>query len=334
MAKEYDLVAIGDIVVDEFIRLKEAEVHCKSKEDCELCMRFADKIPYENVWVVPAVGNAPNAAAAAARLGLKTALVTNLGDDIQGKQCLDALDKNGVTREFVKVHTGIKTNYHYVLWYEDDRTILIKHEHYPYALPDIGTPKWVYFSSVVDVAYPYHEALVDHLVQHPEIKFAFQPGKFEIRLGAAKLARLYARVDAFFCNKEEAEKILGLGNGTDIQILLRGIRALGPKIVVITDGPRGGYVYEEERMWQMPIYPDPKPPYERTGAGDAFSSTFASVLCMGLDIETALKWAPINAMGVVQEVGAQAGLLTQEKIKEYLAQAPADYQPKLITNNL
>jgi len=87
-------------------------------------------------------------------------------------------------------------------------------------------------------------------------------------------------------------------------------------------------------MWQMPIYPDPKPPYERTGAGDAFSSTFASVLCMGLDIETALKWAPINAMGVVQEVGAQAGLLTQEKIKEYLAQAPADYQPKLITNNL
>ena len=45
---------------------------------------------------------------------------------------------------------------------------------------------------------------------------------------------------------------------------------LGPKIVVITDGNKGAYAYNGDEAWFMPPYPDPKPPYERTGAGDAF----------------------------------------------------------------
>lgn len=329
--EQIDFLAIGDIVLDEFIRLEEASVHCNlSKENCEICMRFADKIPYEDSWVIPAVGNAANAAVCAARLGLKAGLVTNLGNDKNGEECTARLKEEGVSTKFVDVHEGIKTNYHYVLWYEDDRTILIKHEHYPYSLPEIDNPKWIYFSSIVDTAYPYHEALADHLEKNPEIKFAFSPGKFEVKLGKEKLARLYTRSDAFFCNKEEAEKILGLPDGSDIKVLLNKISALGPKIVVITDGPRGAYAYENNQIWQMPVYPDIKPPFERTGAGDAFASTLASVLCMGLDIKTALMWAPINSMNVVQEIGAQKGLLTVEKIKEYLATAPAEYQPKLL----
>ncbi len=66
---QLDFLALGDITTDAFIRLKEASVHCNiHKEECELCMRFADKIPYESVTVVRAVGNAPNAAVSAARL--------------------------------------------------------------------------------------------------------------------------------------------------------------------------------------------------------------------------------------------------------------------------
>ena len=55
------------------------------------------------------------------------------------------------------------------------------------------------------------------------------------------------------------------------------MRELGPKIVVITDGQKGAYAYDGENMWQMPMYPDPAPPVDRTGAGDAFSSTFVAV---------------------------------------------------------
>ena len=118
--------------------------------------------------------------------------------------------------------------------------------------------------------------------------------------------------------------------GADVRELLRGIRALGPKIVVITDGPLGAYAYAEENMYHMPLYPDPKPPYERTGAGDAFASTFVATLALGSSVEDALRSAPINAMSVVQYVGAREGLLSREKIEEYLKSAPPGYAPKKI----
>ena len=46
---------------------------------------------------------------------------------------------------------------------------------------------------------------------------------------------------------------------------------------------------------------------------------------MGESFETALKWAPINSMSVVQELGAQAGLLTRHEVEEYLKKAPKNY---------
>ena len=112
---------------------------------------------------------------------------------------------------------------------------------------------------------------------------------------------------------------------------------LGPKIVVITDGPKGAYSYDGSTSLTtggeylfMPAYPDPKSPYERTGAGDAFSSTVVAVLALGMDVRTALRWGPINSMSVVQKVGAQAGLLSREQLEKYLAEAPADYEPRFI----
>jgi sugar/nucleoside kinase (ribokinase family) len=80
----------------------------------------------------------------------------------------------------------------------------------------------------------------------------------------------------------------------------------------------------------MPTYPDPKPPYERTGAGDAFASTVTAALALGKPLSEALQWGPINSMSVVQQVGAQKGLLTREKLEEYLRNAPKDYNPRRI----
>jgi sugar/nucleoside kinase (ribokinase family) len=137
------------------------------------------------------------------------------------------------------------------------------------------------------------------------------------------------RMERRDATKEEAQKILEITE-TDIKILLQEIHKLGPKIAVITDGPKGAYCYDGSDMLFQRAYPDPKPPLERTGAGDAFSSTFTSALALGKNIREALMWAPINSMSVVQEVGARAGLLTRKKLEEYLALAPEDYKPQKI----
>lgn len=326
----HDFIGIGDIVTDAFIRLKDAAIHCDTNNhQCELCLRFGDKVPYEEAYVVPAVGNSANAAVAAARLGLRSALVSNVGDDYFAEECLDTLVKEKVDTIYMQSHPGQKTNYHYVLWYEDDRTILIKHQDYEYTLPEIGTPKWVYFSSLGKKSLEFHHIIEKYLQNHPEINLAFQPGTFQMKLGKEVLAGLYSRSNVFFCNKEEAQRILGTLEN-DAQKLLKTMHEIGPKIVVITDGPSGAYAYDGTEMWFMPPYPDPKPPYERTGAGDAFSSTFTVALALGLSIVEALMWAPINAMSVVQQVGAQAGLLNRSQITEYLAKAPKDYMPRLL----
>jgi ribokinase len=326
MKEQYDFIAIGDTVIDAFIKLKEASVHGKQGDKTyEICLPFAEKVPYEDVFILPAVGNAANAAVSASRLGLKTGFITNIGSDQHGKDCLASLQKDGVSDEFVKINEGRETNYHYVLWYGSERTILIKHQTFEYTLPDIGEPKWIYFSSVNENAYPFHNVVADYVAAHPNIKLAFQPGKFEIKLGKEKLAKLYQNCELFFCNVEEAKKILE-SESSSIKELLSLLHKLGPKIVVITDGPNGAYSFDGETYLSMPIYPDPSDPFERTGAGDAFASTFTSALALGLDIQTALSWGPINSMSVVQKVGAQGGLLSREQIEAFAKNSPPHYK--------
>ncbi|MDO8424084.1 MAG: carbohydrate kinase family protein [bacterium] len=322
----HDFLAIGDIVTDAFIKLKDASVHCDiDKKNCVICMPFAEKIPYESVEEVSAVGNSPNASVAAARLGLKSALVTNLGDDEEGKKCLEKLKQENVFTELVYVHQGKKSNYHYVLWYEADRTILVKHEEYEYKLPDLGEPKWVYLSSLGAKAEDYHKELSAYLKTHKNIQLAFQPGTYQLLLGPEHLKDIYSRTKIFVSNVGEAGRVLGMET-LGIKEMLKRLKELGPEMVVITDGPKGAHAYDGNEMWHQPSYPDPKPPVDRTGAGDALASTTVAALSMGQDLETAMKWGMINAMSVVQEVGAQKGLLSREKIEEYLKNAPPEFQ--------
>ena len=330
--KRLDFLAIGDIVVDAFIRLQDAEVHCEiHNADCKLCVKFGQKIPYESVEVCNAVGNSPNAATSAARLGLNSGILTYVGGDQNGKDCVADLEKNNVSTELVHTVDGMITNYHYVLWYDVDRTILVKHETFDYQLGDIGSPKWVYLSSLGAHSFDMYEQISRYLAEHSEIKLAFQPGVFDMKLGREKLDFIYKRADAVCVNVEEAQSILG-ETSRDLKTLLSKMAELGPKIVFITDGFLGAYAYDKvvspDDFWFMPIYPHT--PFERTGAGDAFFSTVVSYLAMDKTVDECLVRGPINSMSVVQQVGAQKGLLSREKLEEYLANAPVDYTARKI----
>ena len=160
----FDFISIGDITTDAFIRLKDAKVIADPNgKKSELVLRFGDKVPYEFMEEVRAVGNSANAAVCAKRLGLKSALVTNVGDDHNGHECKATLNKNGVATDFVSIQKDKETNYHYVLWFEDDRTILVKHHEYDYKLPDIGVPKWIYLSSIGENSLNYHKQIAEFL---------------------------------------------------------------------------------------------------------------------------------------------------------------------------
>jgi ribokinase len=328
--EKVNVISVGDIVTDAFIRLfdDKAETYENDKGKW-LAMQYGTKIPFEQAYIIEAVGNSANAAVAFARLGLKSGLVANVGGDQHGRDMLAALENNKVMTDFVRVNSDKKSNYHYVLWYKDERTILIKHEEYAYHWPHIRPdeiPEWLYLSSISKNAIDFHDQISDFLDRHPDVKVAFQPGTFQMEAGVDRLKRIYEKTEVLILNREEAVLVSG-GDYNNIHELLDKLHALGPKIVVITDGHDGAYASDGTSRLKMPIYPDIAPPYERTGAGDAFASTFVSAFIKGNNLEGALQWAPINSMNVVQKIGAQEGLLSEHQLEEYLKKAPEWYKP-------
>lgn len=329
--KQVDILAIGDIATDVFIKIKDAEEVCDSDgDDCKLCLDFGAKIPYESVDTCHAVGNSSNVAISISRLDLSSGLMTNIGDDQNGIDCIEVLRKEKVDLNFIKKESQKITSNHYVLWYKRERTILTKHEAYDYEWTktkiseEYNSPKWVYLSSLGESSLPFHNEIVNFLKRHVKVKLAFQPGTFQIKMGHEQLKDIYNRTNVFLCNHEEAKNILETKE-KDISKLLQMIYKLGPKIVVITDDINGSYLYDgEQTLFMKAIL---KNSVESTGAGDAFSSAFVSALCLEKEPSVALMWGAINSMSVVGEVGPHKGLLNREQIEEYVKNLKEEYKP-------
>ncbi len=336
--KRPDFLCIGDIVTDAFIKLKNAEIEEDSSHTHKnICIPFGEKIPFESVKEICGVGNSANASVSIARLGLKADLFTHTGKDYYGQKNKEVLENNRVNTDLFTQEENKKSNYHYVLWYDHERTILINHEKYNYQIPDKLNkgkikPKYIYLSSLGENTLEFHKDLAKYLDDNPDIKLIFQPGTFQIKFGIMNLKDIYQRSDMFFCNVEEAIKILNSdGNDRDIKNLLKGIKELGVKLPIITDGPNGSYTYDENgEIIYMPIYPDIAPPLERTGAGDSFASTFCAAKALGYDNKTALMWGSINSMSVCQYIGAQEGLLNRKNLEEFLNKKPNGWEVKVI----
>lgn len=325
------ILAIGDIFTDAFITLGDETAKIIKEGDTEwLAVPFGRKPPYEKVDIVKSVGPSPNVAVSIARLGYRAGLMAWVGGDATGTEALDHLKGENVNIEPMVVEEDKATSYWYVLCYKADRTMLVKSEKYRYEWRDPATkPNWIYLAYLGEDSWPLHEGLLDYLNRNPEVKFALQPGTFQFKWGAEKMAGLYRRSNIVLMNREEAMDVTGLPYDS-VKNLANGLHELGPEIAVITDGPNGSYASKDGKVLTIPNYPDPQPPLERTGAGDAFSSTFVAAIAAGESLETALAWSPINSMNVVQHIGAQRGLLGKEDLQKYLAEAPEWYKVKEI----
>jgi sugar/nucleoside kinase (ribokinase family) len=323
-----DVLSVGDAATDVFIRLSDAHITIR-EDDGGHCMDlpFGGKVPFEYALTVEAGGNAANAAVGFSRLGLSTSIAAHAGSDDIGRTMQKALADEGVDTHLVRLDPRQPSNRNFVLWFGQDRTILVRHELYDYHWPHLSpreVPGWLYLSSVGSDAAEYYDQIVAWLRAEPSVRFAFQPGTFQIAQGTEAMRGLYDRADVLVCNREEAVEIGGGDHGR-VDGLLERLHLLGPRIVVVTDGPDGAYASDGSRRYRVPAYPDPAPPKERTGAGDAFASALVAALVKGFPLEVALSWAPVNASSVVQEVGSQGGLLSERELLKYLEDAPETY---------
>ncbi len=316
----FDLISIGDVVIDTFVHLTEAEIISKDGENL-LALPFGRKIPIKPESQSLVGGNAANNAVGASRLGLKTAIYTNVGskdDDFADDRIIAKLKKEGVDIRYVVENHDLPSNHNIILEFEEERTILINHQPWKFNLPDLDRAKWVYLTSLgpTFIESNFTEQVINY-IQRSGAKLAYQPGTHQIKLGVKKNAKLLSLADFFIVNLDEAKHILGHANGS-VKKLLKGLADLGPRKVVITDGRSGSYGFDGERYYQLDCFPAKL--LQMTGAGDAYASGTVAGLIHGETLAKAMRWGAANSASVVEQMGPQNGLLTyhkmQEKIKE------------------
>lgn len=312
-AATFDMIAIGDTTQDVFLQMSDASVQCDlDGENCRICFDYADKIAVDQKTDVPAVGNAANHAIGIARLGLRSALYTIVGDDVQGHLAHDVLHDERVNTEYVHFDPDHGTNFSTVINYRGERTILVYHEPRDYKVPAFKTTRWVYLTSASgEGVKKLHEQTLAYLTENPDVQLAFNPGTHQIHLGKETLKPLLARTDALFLNREESAEILGVAT-KEVKELVKGFHDLGVKLMILTDGPQGSYVSDGTQILYLPIFDGPV--IERTGAGDSYGSGFMGALLKGKELPEAMLWGNANSTSVVQFVGAREGLLSEDKI--------------------
>jgi ribokinase len=314
-----DMISIGDATLDVFLQLNEqdADVKCTVKEqECVICFNYADKIPVESVIKIPAAGNGSNAAVGAARLGLKSAIFSIVGDDSVGREIVATWKKEKVSTRHVTLDKKRGTNYSTVLNYRGERTILVFHEKRSYRFPkDLPAAKWVYYTSLGKGSEVMHKSLLAYL-KRTGAKLCFQPGTHQLKLGAAAIQPLIAASEVTVVNKEEAERLVG-ETINDMRELLTRLHRLGCRTAVITDGLNGSFAHDGQRFLKIGIFDTPV--LERTGCGDAFTTALVAALNQDLDLSDAMRWGTGNSASVIGAIGPQAGLLTAAQMKRMLA---------------
>ncbi len=326
----FDMVSFGPARMDVFVTLPDDEIEqvCSlDKKRCMIELGFGDKIPVKTIEFAVG-GNTGNNAVGLSRLGYKTAMAGTMGNHFIDTQALEILKKEHVNVENVKIIEN-EFGFGVVINYQGERTIL---SYYPDSdlgfdvQPDL-TSEWVYLTT----AGKNYEAFYMGAVEWAKkcgAKIAFNPGSRQIKDGIEKNRFAYEAAEVIFVNKEEAARLLHVNsNEVEIKDLLDGMRGVGPKLVIITDGPEGAYAYDGNEFLFMPIVDGPV--VERTGAGDAFGSGFLAAYMQGLTVREALQWGTCNSGSVLQYVGPQKGLLTKMQMLEWLEKNEG-FEPKVI----
>lgn len=320
----FDLISIGVTFVDTYIPLIDAQVLEKDGGSF-LAIHYGAKVPVGPSTSVIG-GNAANNAVGSARLGLKTAIYTHVGnkdEDQWDNRIIAKFKREGVDTRYISETTQLPSGHNIILDFKGERTILNHHQEWNYDLPDLESCRWVYLTSM---APSYIESniveQVINFVNRSGARLMFQPGSVQLKLGVKKNSKILVLSDVFVVNLEEAKAFLGFEIGEKIPVkkLLSKLSDLGPKNVIITDGLNGSYGFNGINYYQIGVFPAKL--VEMTGCGDAYATGLVAGLFYGQDLMGAIRWGTANSASVVEKIGPQAGLLTLNQIKEKLKSHP------------
>ena len=279
-------------------------------------------------------GSSANIAAALARMGLQTALLTTVSDDAIGRFVLNQLDHFGIDRRHVTCIKGeartslalVETRLH------DTQSVLYRNAAADFAMTtaQVDAVDFTRFSALVATgtalaADPSRSATFHAFAR---ARAAGLPVIFDIDYRpyswpSASVARdCYARACAL-CD-------VVVGNDVEFGILAaapalgltaaRSLATTTAQIVVYKMGEAGAVTLTPDGEFATGIYPTAA--LKPTGAGDAFMGSFLAALATGHNLRDAVLRGSAAAAMVVARIGCAPAMPDRSELDAFLAAHP------------
>ena len=182
----------------------------KDPDRPKICFYHGSKIPVKSEMSNIA-GNAVNVSMASTKLGLKTAIYAETGDDEEAERIIKELGQEGVITDYLHKNENSQTGVNPVIVYNGERTIFSHHEVRPYKMRGWPEPTWIYYTSVNPGFEEFQKELVEYLKKNPQVGVAFNPGTFHMKAGLESLKNVLEVTHVLFLNKDEAVSFVNFG---------------------------------------------------------------------------------------------------------------------------
>lgn len=313
MTKTYDLVGIGNAVVDvisqssddflDHMGIEKGIMQLIEKERAEVLYGAMDE------RVQTPGGSVANTIAGAGALGLNTAFIGRVRDDALGHFYADAMNDNGIDFVNPPVADGTDpTSRSMIFVSPDGERSMNTYLGISTGLSSVDVPQNV--TSNAKLMF-----LEGYLFDHDAGKTAFREAARAARAGGGKagiaisdpfcvdrhradfLSLIQHDLDFVIGNEAEIQSLFESDHIDDALVLTAGICPL----VVCTRSGDGVSIMQGTTRIDVPV--EKITPVDATGAGDQFAAGFLSGLAMGRDLETCAKMGNVCAREVISHIG-------------------------------
>jgi len=350
-----NVLTIGGAMVDTIVTIASDRIEQMKMLNAEISYLLLEEgIKTEADQISTSIGGgAINTAVAAARLGHATSTIVKLGQDANAQTIVDCLTREGVDPRWIARDGNAPTGASVIVSSHDRNAAVFTYRGANTKLNETDIPATafahmglVYVANLSNQSAACYPLIVER-AKAAGCKLAVNPGIRQLTARYDDFWGSLDRIDILSVNRTEAQALMprllqsfgeggaalavdsqdplppvarrGLRNGGYEMSLVKFLGALielGVGTVVLTDGACGAFVARGRDIYFRE--PPPVVAAATTGAGDAFSATFACYLTQTDDVAKSLTAAILNAASVVKFVDTQSGLLTVAALEHEL----------------
>ena len=250
---------------------------------------------------------------AAQKLGEDTAYIGVLSDDNGGKFLKEDFEKYGVKTNLIDIKSGYRS-FASVLWLCADtatRTCVFdKGDLPPLSLND-EQKQAIRDAEILMVDGNEMDAAVEaaKIARESGTKVLYDCGGLY-----PNVERLLAETDIMIPSEEFAMGHTGEKTAEDAAKKL--FDTYHPEVVVVTQGKRGGILYDGDKLISYPIYPAEV--VDSNGSGDVFHGAFAAALAYGFGFEKCCHFSSAVSAMKCMGIGARESVPSFEAVKNYM----------------